>query len=71
MRHPRFCSHGHRCDCKQISSASAPVTKTEQILCRMLGSATPIGAATICIYNELLPSKFTGDLKARSEDDAS
>ena len=27
-------------------------------------SATPIGAATIRIYNELLPSKFTGDLKA-------
>ena len=25
----------------------------------------------IRIYNELLPSKFTGDLKARSEDDAS
>src|SRR4051812_22027879 len=55
----------------KLPSASAPVTKTEQILCRMLGSATPIGAATIRIYNELLPSKFTGDLKARREDDAS
>ena len=52
-------------------SAIALVTNTEQILCRMRGSATPIGAATIRIYNELLPSKFTGDLKARREDDAS
>jgi hypothetical protein len=29
------------------------------------GLCHPIGAATIRIYNELLPSKFTGDLKAR------
>ena len=49
----------------RVPSASAPVTKTEQMLCRILRSATPIGAATSRIYNELRPSKFTADLKAR------
>lgn len=52
----------------RLPSASAPVTKTEQILCRMRGSATPIGTyaerPVFRIYNGLLPSKFTSDLKA-------
>ena len=52
----------------RLPSASAPVTKTAQIVCRMRGSATPIGTYTerplFRIYNGLLPSKFTSDLKA-------